>query len=130
MDVHNADLKRRNRPSSANFGNEKRFRGGSKYNDTPGPVYNPSFNPKRPDSSKYSFGYRREIPGYSPIVATIGTNPIVGPTTYFKNDKNKLPINKLPITSRIKSAPAHRIPLELKFRNQQTGKGDSETYEE
>lgn len=110
------------RPASAKFGNERRFRGGSKYNDTPGPVYNPRFDPKRPESSKYSFGYRREVPGYSPIVAVIGTNPIVGPTTYFRN-------NRLPLTSRIQSAPAHAVPKELKFKNK-TGKTNSETYEE
>lgn len=117
-----ADLKRRNRPSSAKFGSEKRFRGGSKYNETPGPVYNPPFDPKRPESAKFSFGYRREIPGYSPIVATIGTNPIVGPTTYFK-------ANKLPLTSRIQSAPAHKVPGELRFKKG-AGKTNSETYEE
>tara|TARA_B110000503_G_scaffold62855_1_gene99475 strand:+ start:100 stop:213 length:114 start_codon:yes stop_codon:yes gene_type:complete len=32
---------------------------------TPGPQYNPGIKPEVPNSDKYSFGYRRDYPGFS-----------------------------------------------------------------
>jgi len=122
MDVHNADLKRRQRPASAKFGSEKRFKDDPKALRTPGPIYNPPLNPKRPQSAKYSFGFRRERPGESPIAPMIGTTPIVGPSTYFKS-------NRFPYSSKNIMAPAHAIPKELKLK-ELTGKTISETYED
>lgn len=124
VDVHNADLKRRKRAQSAKFGTASRFPGAPNSLRTPGPIYNPGFDPKRPTSSKYSFGFRREIPGYSPLANMSGTQGrLVGPSTYFRG-------NKMPLSSRLGSAPAHKFPEGLRTKARYGSGACVEAYED
>jgi len=50
---------------------------------TPGPQYNPPHRQDVKNPEKYSFGFRREIQGASPLVANSSTPYIVGPGSYI-----------------------------------------------
>lgn len=56
------------------IGLESRFPNDPKrHKGTPGPQYNPSLRHEIPNSSKYTFGFKREIAGFSPLVACAST---------------------------------------------------------
>lgn len=88
----NADNGRRTRPASVRFGTQSRFdNGGSGWGrrgGTPGPQYNPGIKPEVPKSAKYSFGFRRDIAGSSPLVLLTSTGPVVGPGKYAHNQES------------------------------------------
>jgi len=44
-----------------------------RHKGTPGPQYNPSLRHEIPTSAKFSFGFRREIAGFSPLIANSST---------------------------------------------------------
>jgi len=49
----------------------------SRLKSSPGPHYDPSLKPEIPNPEKFTFGYRRDIAGSSPLVLLIGTPTIV-----------------------------------------------------
>jgi hypothetical protein len=51
---------------------------------TPGPQYNPSLKPEIPLSEKFSFGYRRDYPGFDCLQPLVSTPPVVGPGQYIQ----------------------------------------------
>lgn len=119
-----ADNDRKNRAATMRFGTAKRFvpqvgetRG------TPGPKYNPNLKPEIPHSDKFSFGFRRDIPGYSVLNPCISTGSTVGPGSY--NRKN--PVGKN--TSLQKNQPSHKFPEHIRFHDGMKHPAINETYE-
>merc|ERR1711862_372545 len=90
---------------------------------TPGPKYNPSLKPEIPNSEKFSFGYRRDVPGYSVLKPCISTGSTVGPGAY--NRKNPVGSN----TSCQRNAPSHKFPEHMRFMDGNKNKALNETYE-
>lgn len=66
FDPVEADHFRKKRSASTRIGLESRFASDPKtWRGTPGPQYNPNLKPEIPHSNKFSFGYRRDYPGFS-----------------------------------------------------------------
>ena len=51
---------------------------------TPGPEYNPSLKHEIPAPAKYSFGFRRQTQGESPLANNACTGEGVGPGSYLR----------------------------------------------
>lgn len=87
------------------FGTAKRFLPGvGEIRGTPGPKYNPNLKPEIPNTEKFSFGFRRDVPGYSVLKPCISTGITVGPGSYHR----KNPV--APNTSQQQNQPSHKFP--------------------
>ena len=90
---------------------------------TPGPRYDPGFNQKQRNTNKYSFGYRRDVPGYSALNQCVSTGTTVGPGSYFRYNA------VAPNTSIHRSAKACKFPMKLRFNDEYKKFVKNETYE-
>lgn len=115
---------RKERADTMRMGTDKRFRPSlQEANGVPGPKYQPNLKPEIPNSSKYSFGYRRDVPGYSALEPLISTGAIVGPGTYHR----KNPV--APNTSKQKNEPSHKFPQRIRFLDSSSKIQKNQTYE-
>jgi hypothetical protein len=88
FDPIEADHFRKERSASTRIGLESRFKNNPKsMRGTPGPQYNPNLKPEIPNSDKFSFGYRRDYPGFSCLQPLISTPNVVGPGSYVIQHK-------------------------------------------
>ena len=76
--------------------------------------------PEYKSTEKFSFGYRRNLPGSSPVAPLISTPVNVGPGHYVGND--------LPITSKIDKAPQWSIPKHPKLKHDFKPPDKNQTY--
>ena len=119
-----ANNNRKPRASTMRFGTAKRFLPAPGENkQTPGPKYNPNLKPEIPHSDKYSFGFRRDVPGYAVLTPLVSTGAIVGPGSYHR----KNPIG--PNTSNCKNQPSHKFPEHIRFMDGGSRFIQNETYE-
>jgi len=119
-----ANNKRKPRSATMRFGTAKRLRPQiGEIRGTPGPKYNPSLKPEIPNSEKFSFGYRRDVPGYSVLKPCISTNSTVGPGSYHRRN----PV--APNTSQQKNPPSHAFPEHMRFQDVLKNPAINETYE-
>ncbi|EGR29290.1 hypothetical protein IMG5_159370 [Ichthyophthirius multifiliis] len=108
FDPMEADLCRRPRPPTVRIGLELRFPNDPKrHRGTPGPQYNPSLRHEIPNAPKFSFGFRREIAGFSPLIANSSTPQLVGPGSYIQKN--------VPRTSKITNEPIWSFPQAQRF---------------
>ena len=115
---------RKNHAPTYRMGTEKRFAPSQQEsNGVPGPKYQPNLKPEIPNSHKFSFGYRRDIPGVSPLDSLISTNPTVGPGSYHR--KNCVPPN----SSQQKNEPSHKFPQRIRFLDSSSKIQTNQTYE-
>ncbi|KAM3135007.1 hypothetical protein pb186bvf_012831 [Paramecium bursaria] len=84
FEPQDADLVRKTKQPTVRIGLESRFPPEKRLKGTPGPQYDPCIKPEVPSSNKYSFGYRRDIPGASALAPTCSTPVIVGPGAYLQ----------------------------------------------
>ena len=86
FDSDAADLVRRKKLPNVRIGLENRFPYDPKgYKGNPGPQYDPAFTMDKEDPPKYTFGYRRDLPGSSPLSLLYSTPNNVGPGLYVSN---------------------------------------------
>jgi len=79
-----ADNIRREKAPIVRVGLDSRFPIEKRLKGTPGPQYDPKLKPEIPNSNKFSFGFRRDIAGASPLAPTTSTPVIVGPGAYLQ----------------------------------------------
>lgn len=96
--------------------------GASKMNQTPGPEYNPGFRPDSASDPRYTFGFRREIRGYSPIAPNTSTPLIVGPGRYYRD-------REPPNTSIMPDAPKVGFTKQRKFLATSHDPQKNQTYD-
>jgi len=119
-----ADKMRKLRAETMRIGTAKRFLPGvGEIRGTPGPKYNPNLKPEIMNTEKFSFGYRRDVSGYSALKPPISTGSTVGPGSYHRNN----PVG--PNTSKQRNQPAHAFPEHLRFVDGCGGVAINETYE-
>ena len=119
-----ANIKRKERADTMRFGTAKRFLPGvGETRGTPGPKYNPNLKPEIPNSEKYSFGFRRDVAGYSVLNPLISTKSDVGPGKYHTRN----PV--APNTSQQLNQPSHLFPEHMRFMDAYKGVAINETYE-
>mmetsp|Transcript_61106 Transcript_61106/g.69989 ORF Transcript_61106/g.69989 Transcript_61106/m.69989 type:complete len:292 (-) Transcript_61106:1595-2470(-) len=101
-----ADSMRRPRTRAPKLSTTETRSFGEQRERSPGPVYYPSEEGVRKSDGKYSFGYRREVRGQSPLMAHNATPNLVGPGRYdtrrveTTSKKAKAPTWSLPKASR------------------------------
>jgi len=118
-----ADKTRRPKDPTVRIGLESRFPNDPKrHKGTPGPHYNPSLKHEIPNPSKYSFGYRREVAGFAPLIAAVSTPKDVGPGLYLHE-------YQLPKTSLIPNDPKFSIGTEPRFGGFTGGWDKVQTYD-
>jgi hypothetical protein len=106
------------------FGTSKRFLPGvGESRGTPGPKYNPNLRPEVANPEKYSFGFRRELAGYSVLNPLIATGIDVGPGKYH----TKNPV--APNTSQQPNQPVASFPEHMRFVDGRKNITVNETYE-
>jgi len=94
FDPITADNSRKWRSTTVKVGLESRFGGEVKHNKlTPGPEYTPNPRPEIPNQPKFSFGFRRDVQGASPLAPNTSTPNIVGPGRYIPKDVPKTSIH-------------------------------------
>ncbi|EAS00318.1 sperm-tail PG-rich repeat protein (macronuclear) [Tetrahymena thermophila SB210] len=108
FDPLEADIFRRPKAPTVRIGLELRFPNDPKrHKGTPGPQYNPTLRHEIPNPPKFSFGFRREIQGFSPLVANSSTPQLVGPGSYIQKN--------VPNTSKIRNEPKWSFPNAERF---------------
>ena len=90
---------------------------------TPGPKYTPNLKPEIRNSDKFSFGYRREVAGYSVLNPLISTTGVVGPGKYYRYN----PV--APNTSLHRNQASHKFPEHIRFQDGFKNPVVNETYE-
>ncbi|KRX04808.1 hypothetical protein PPERSA_06442 [Pseudocohnilembus persalinus] len=124
VDYHpeEADKTRRTAYPAYGFKLESRFPNDPKrHKATPGPQYNPPHRQDVKNPEKYSFGFRREIQGASPLVANSSTPYIVGPGSYIQKN--------VPKTSVIEDEPHWSFGKGPKLHKQHPGWDKNQTYD-
>jgi len=113
FDPLEADKSRKPKDPTIRIGLESRFPNDPKrHKGTPGPQYNPSLRHEIPNSNKFSFGFRRELAGESPLILNASTPSVVGPGSYLSGQ----PVKGAPRTAgeergELKVEKKHHIPF-------------------
>lgn len=88
---------------------------------TPGPQYDPSLKHEIPAAPKFSFGFKRQIQGQSPLVSNASTGEGVGPGTYIHGN--------VPLTSEINKNPSWYLPKAKRLGLFNTTWDKNQTYD-
>jgi len=123
-DPIDANILRKPRADTLRFGTAKRFIPGvGETRGTPGPKYTPNLKPEIRNSDKYSFGHRRDVPGYAVLTPLVSTTGVVGPGKYYRYN----PV--APNTSLQQNQPKHKFPEHIRFHDGYKNPVVNETYE-